>query len=104
MVELVSYTTESIDIQDKRDYLQNKTQMSITEISVEELNKMPAILGSHDVIRAVQSLPGVQAAKEGSNGFYVRGGSPDQNLILLDEATIYNSSHLFGFFSVFNVI
>lgn len=101
-IELLSYTTESVDIQDKRDYLQNKTQMSISEISVEELNKMPAILGSHDVIRAVQLLPGVQAAKEGSNGFYVRGGSPDQNLILLDNVPIYYANHLGGLASVFN--
>ena len=63
---------------------------------------MPVVLGEVDVIKSITLLPGVTNAGEGSSGFNVRGGAADQNLILLDEATIFNSSHLFGFFSVFN--
>ena len=59
-------------------------------------------MGEKDILKTLQLLPGVQSGSEGSSGFYVRGGGPDQNLILLDEGTIYNASHLFGFFSVFN--
>lgn len=59
-------------------------------------------MGEVDILKTIQLLPGVQSAGEGNTGFYVRGGGPDQNLILLDEALVYNASHLFGFFSVFN--
>lgn len=79
-----------------------KTEMSTERLSVKEIKAMPALLGEVDVIKVVQLLPGVQATSEGSSGFSVRGGSPDQNLILLDEATVYSASHLMGFFSVFN--
>lgn len=78
------------------------TQMSVAELSVEEVKKMPAFLGEVDVIKALQLLPGVQSGTEGSTGLYVRGGGPDQNLILLDGAPVYNASHVFGFLSVFN--
>jgi outer membrane receptor for ferrienterochelin and colicin len=77
-------------------------QMSNIKISPEELRKMPAFLGEVDVIKAVQFLPGVQSANEGSVNYIVRGGNPDQNLILLDGVPVYNVSHIFGFFSVFN--
>ncbi|GIV43327.1 MAG: hypothetical protein KatS3mg035_0450 [Bacteroidia bacterium] len=63
---------------------------------------MPALLGEVDIIRSIQLLPGVSTVGEGASGFNVRGGNIDQNLILLDEAPVFNSSHLFGFFSVFN--
>jgi len=78
------------------------TKMGTVEVSVEQIKKLPALLGEVDVLKAIQLLPGVLSAGEGSSGFYVRGGGPDQNLILLDEATVYNSGHLLGFFSVFN--
>ncbi len=73
-----------------------------TRLPISTIRKIPALLGEVDVIKAIQLLPGVQVTSEGSSGFSVRGGSPDQNLILLDEATVYNASHLMGFFSVFN--
>ncbi len=76
--------------------------MGVERLSIGEIKKMPALMGEVDVIKAVQLLPGVQATSEGSSGFSVRGGSPDQNLILLDNTTVYNASHLMGFFSVFN--
>ena len=78
------------------------TQMGMEKLSATEIRRMPALMGEVDIIKAIQLLPGVQATSEGGSGFSVRGGSPDQNLILLDNTTIYNPSHLMGFFSVFN--
>ncbi len=78
------------------------TQMGTVELDVQRLNTLPALLGEVDILKTIQFLPGVQSNGEGNSGFYVRGGGPDQNLILLDNATVYNASHLFGFFSVFN--
>lgn len=80
----------------------DKPEMSVNKITVNTIKKMPVILGETDIIKSILTLPGVTNAGEGQSGFNVRGGAADQNLILLDEATIYNSSHLFGFFSVFN--
>ena len=80
----------------------NKPEMSVNKIAISTIKKMPAILGEIDILKSITTLPGVTNAGEGQSGFNVRGGSADQNLILLDEATVYNSSHLFGFFSVFN--
>ena len=77
-------------------------EMSVNRIDVKTLRRIPALLGEVDVIRSIQLLPGVSTVGEGATGFNVRGGSIDQNLVLLDEAPVYNSSHLFGFFSVFN--
>ncbi|MBT0609142.1 TonB-dependent receptor [Aequorivita echinoideorum] len=77
-------------------------QMSANTLSAETIKKIPVVLGEADVIKSITLLPGVTSAGEGASGFNVRGGAADQNLILLDEATLYNSSHLFGFFSVFN--
>ena len=77
-------------------------QMSVNKLTSGTIKEIPVVLGESDIIKAITLLPGVTNAGEGSSGFNVRGGSADQNLILLDEATIYNSSHLFGFFSVFN--
>jgi len=79
-----------------------KPQMSVNSLSIKTIKELPVVLGEVDVIKSITLLPGVTNAGEGSSGFNVRGGSADQNLILLDEATIFNSSHLFGFFSVFN--
>jgi outer membrane receptor for ferrienterochelin and colicin len=79
-----------------------RVQMSKIELSAAEIKNIPMLMGEVDVIRAIQLLPGVQSGNEGTTGFYVRGGSPDQNLILLDGVPVYNASHLFGFFSVFN--
>lgn len=79
-----------------------EVQMSTIDMKMETIKKIPALMGEVDVIRAIQLLPGVQSGGEGSTGFFVRGGGLDQNLILLDEAPVYNASHLFGFFSVFN--
>ncbi len=79
-----------------------KPQMSVNALSAETIKDIPVVLGEADVIKAILLLPGVTSAGEGASGFNVRGGAADQNLILLDEATIFNSSHLFGFFSVFN--
>jgi hypothetical protein len=77
-------------------------QMGLEELSAREIKRMPALMGEVDVLKAIQLLPGVQTVAEGSSGFSVRGGSPDQNLILIDNTTVYNASHLLGFFSVFN--
>lgn len=78
------------------------TAMGRAEIDVQKLGTLPALLGEVDILKTIQYLPGVKSNGEGNSGFYVRGGGPDQNLILLDEAPVYNASHLFGFFSVFN--
>ena len=77
-------------------------EMSVNRIDVKTLQRIPALLGEVDVVRSIQLLPGVSTVGEGATGFNVRGGSIDQNLVLMDEAPVYNSSHLFGFFSVFN--
>ncbi len=78
------------------------TNSGTIELQMDKLDKLPVLLGEKDVIKIVQLLPGVKSGGEGSSGLYVRGGGPDQNLILLDGVPIYNASHLFGFFSVFN--
>ncbi|MCF8273120.1 MAG: TonB-dependent receptor [Flavobacteriaceae bacterium] len=80
----------------------SNAQMSVNTLTAKTIKQLPVVLGETDIIKAITLLPGVSNAGENSSGFNVRGGAADQNLILLDEATIYNSSHLFGFFSVFN--
>ncbi|MGV3538868.1 MAG: TonB-dependent receptor [Rufibacter sp.] len=87
---------------ERKDENVRSMEMSTMKMQVSEIKKMPALLGEVDVIKAIQMTPGVQTAGEGTSGFYVRGGGVDQNLILLDEAPVYNASHLMGFFSVFN--
>jgi hypothetical protein len=77
-------------------------EMSVNKVDIKTIRKIPALLGEVDLVRAIQLLPGVSTVGEGASGFNVRGGGVDQNLVLLDEAPVYNSSHLFGFFSVFN--
>ena len=78
------------------------SNMSQVKLKVESVKELPVILGEVDVLKSAQLLPGIQSGGEGNSGLYVRGGGPDQNLILLDEAVVYNAAHLFGFFSVFN--
>ncbi len=98
--------TESLDeviLETDVEKMSLKTpQMSVNTLKASTIKSIPAVLGEADVIKAITLLPGVTNAGEGASGFNVRGGAADQNLVLLDEATLYNSSHLFGFFSVFN--
>lgn len=86
----------------KRNENVSSPQMGLQKINVKEINNVPVLLGERDVLKTLQLLPGIKSAGEGNSGFYVRGGSTDQNLILLDEAPVYNASHLLGFFSTFN--
>jgi hypothetical protein len=86
----------------KQDRIENKVQMSQVTVPIEQIKKLPALLGEVDVLKALQLLPGVKSGGEGQNGLYVRGGSPDQNLIMLDGVPLYNVSHIGGFVSVFN--
>ena len=79
-----------------------EAEMSIAKLEMKTIKQVPALMGEVDVLKVIQMLPGVQATAEGTSGFSVRGGGIDQNLILLDEATVYNASHMMGFFSVFN--
>lgn len=96
-------STQEIVVKDKRkDENVKSTEMGVHQLSVESIKKLPVIMGEVDILKTLQLLPGVSSAGEGQSGFYVRGGGPDQNLILLDDAVVYNTGHLFGFFSVFN--
>jgi hypothetical protein len=87
---------------EKRNENIEKPLMRVDKISMLEVKSLPTLLGERDVLKTIQLLPGVKSAGEGNSGFYVRGGGADQNLILLDEAPVYNASHLLGFFSTFN--
>lgn len=87
---------------EKQDRNVTRPEMSTFKMDIKTIQKIPSLMGEVDIIKAIQLLPGVQTVSEGTNGFSVRGGSPDQNLILLDDATVYNASHLMGVFSVFN--
>ena len=86
----------------KGERIEQRTQMSSVELSMKQVGVLPALLGERDILKILQLMPGIQSGGEGSSGLYVRGGGPDQNLILLDGVPVYNASHLFGFFSVFN--
>lgn len=96
-------TVEEVVVSATKGQNVESTQMGQIELEVEKIKTLPAFFGEVDVIKTIQLLPGVNSATEGGQGFYVRGGGPDQNLVLLDEAVVYNAAHLFGFFSVFNV-
>ncbi|MEO6039814.1 MAG: carboxypeptidase-like regulatory domain-containing protein, partial [Saprospiraceae bacterium] len=89
-------------IGERYERIEERAQMSRIDVPIEQIKKVPALLGEKDVLKALQLLPGVSGGGEGQAGIYVRGGGPDQNLILLDGVPVYNASHLFGFFSVFN--
>src|SRR5690606_22937181 len=93
-VVVMAEETERADLQ--------KPEIGVLKMNAGTIKKMPVVLGEADVLKSLQMLPGVTNNGEGTGGFHVRGGAQDQNLVLLDEATIYNTSHMFGFFSVFN--
>ena len=87
---------------EREDKNVRSTEMSTVELSGDKVKQLPVIFGEPDILKAITLLPGIKSGGEGGTGFYVRGGGPDQNLILMDEAVVYNPSHLFGFLSVFN--
>jgi len=96
-------TLEEVVITSKQgDENIKSAEMGVVKMDIKELETIPVLFGEKDILKSIQLLPGVSTAGEGSTGFYVRGGNTDQNLILLDEAPVYNASHLLGFFSVFN--
>lgn len=86
----------------RKDANVRNAQMGKVDLSINQVKNIPAFMGEVDILKTIQLLPGVRNAGEGNAGFYVRGGGPDQNLILLDDAVVYNTGHLFGFFSIFN--
>ena len=92
-VEIIGTTDEQVHL---------RSEMSTIDLSMSKVKTLPALFGENDIMKTIQLLPGVQSGSEGTSGVYVRGGGPDQNLILLDGVPVYNASHLFGFFSVFN--
>ena len=94
--------SEVVVTDDKIERISSDVQMSVMKIPVEQIKDIPGIFGEKDVLRVLQLMPGVQKGSEGNAGFYVRGGGPDQNLIILDDAPVYNAFHLFGFYSLFN--
>lgn len=95
--------TDVFEVTDeKTDQNTQSSQMGLMQMEIKQVKEMPALFGEVDILKTIQLLPGIQSSGEGNAGFYVRGGGPDQNLILLDGAPVYNASHLFGFFSVFN--
>ncbi len=93
---------EVVVLSKKLDANVRDAQMSVQKLQSKDVKAVPALMGEVDVIKVLQLMPGVQATSEGSSGFSVRGGNPDQNLVLLDEAIVYNAGHMLGFFSVFN--
>lgn len=104
-VEIVSEQQQLEEVvvsAEREDANVTSTEMSVAKLDIQTITKMPAFMGEVDVLKSIQLLPGVSTVGEGSSGFNVRGGSVGQNLVLLDEAPVYNSSHLLGFFSVFN--
>jgi len=98
----ISLSQEVIVSSKKRDANVKNAQMGKFTLPIEQIKSIPAFLGEVDLLKTIQLLPGIRNAGEGSAGLYVRGGGPDQNLILLDDAPVYNTGHLFGFFSIFN--
>ncbi len=103
LLEKDTKTIDDVIISAKRsDENVSSTNMSVEKMKIKEIRAIPALMGEVDIIKAIQLLPGVQATSEGGSGFSVRGGNMDQNLILVDDAPVYNASHLMGFFSVFN--
>lgn len=99
----VGVTTETIEVVgEKKDENVTGSQMGSVQLEMQNIKDLPVFMGEVDILKTIQLLPGVKSAGDGNSGFYVRGGGPDQNLVLLDEAVVYNAAHLFGFFSVFN--
>lgn len=103
LLESANFSLKEVVVTNRRrDENVRKNEMGTTTLDIKAINKLPVIMGEKDIIKAIQLTPGVKASGDGSSGFYVRGGASDQNLILLDEAPVYNASHLLGFFSTFN--
>ncbi len=115
VLDMKSNTTRDIEIEEEGNQLEEvvisseaadknvkSVEMGVSKLDIKQISKLPALMGEVDLVRVIQLLPGVTTVGEGASGFNVRGGNVDQNLILLDEAPVYNSSHLLGFFSVFN--
>jgi hypothetical protein len=102
LIEQVNTLDEVVVSGQRRDENISRTTMGMQKLNTSEIRSIPVLFGENDVLKTIQLLPGIKPAGEGSSGFNVRGGSSDQNLILLDEATVFNASHLMGFFSVFN--
>lgn len=102
MVPRSSAIQEVVVFSKKRDGNITAAQLGKIDLSVNQIKSLPVLMGEVDILKTIQLLPGVRNAGEGNAGFYVRGGGPDQNLILLDDAVVYNTGHLFGFFSIFN--
>jgi len=102
LISKSSINQEVIIYTKRRDANVKNPQMGKIDLSIEKIRNIPAFMGEIDILKAIQLLPGVRNAGEGNAGFYVRGGGPDQNLIILDDAVVYNTGHLFGFFSIFN--
>ena len=98
----VASLNEVVVTDEKKDQNITSTQMGVDKLDIKQIQAVPVFFGEKDVLKTLQLLPGVKSVGDGSSGFYVRGGNTSQNLILLDEATVYNASHLLGFFSVFN--
>lgn len=105
-VEIEEFSTQleevEVTAEEPERAILRKPEMSISKLNIRTVKQMPVVLGEVDIIKSLQILPGVTNNGEGSSGFHVRGGAVDQNLVLLDEAIIYNTSHMLGFFSVFN--
>src|SRR6478672_10185945 len=104
VLELTSLSAleEVIVVNKKKNDNVTRPLMGVEKLDIKMINQLPVLLGERDVLKSIQLLPGIKSAGEGNSGFYVRGGGADQNLILLDEAPVYNASHLLGFFSTFN--
>jgi hypothetical protein len=98
----VSALQEVVILNKKKNENVTKALMGVEKMDIKMINQLPVLLGEKDILKSIQLLPGIKSAGEGNSGFYVRGGAADQNLILLDEAPVYNASHLLGFFSTFN--
>lgn len=104
-ISLKPSTTELTSVEVVAEKLEKKSeesQMSTLEVPIRSIQELPAFMGEKDVLKVLQLMPGVQSGSEGNSGLYVRGGGPDQNLVILDDAIVYNAYHLFGFFSLFN--
>lgn len=104
-IELEPMATQLFEVEvtaELEDKNVRANEMTVASVSIKEIESIPVLFGEKDVFKTLQLMPGVKPAGEGSSGFYVRGGSSDQNLILLDEAPVYNASHMMGFFSIFN--
>ncbi len=102
LAESIDEIDEVVVTSERKDRNVESIDMSMQKLPVKMMQKLPSFMGEVDVIKSIQLLPGIQSGGEGSSGLYVRGGGPDENLLILDEAPVYNASHMLGFFSVFN--